>query len=250
MDEQQVAVEQAAPVEVATAAPETEQQQTPEATPAEQEQAPKTFSQEELDKAIAKRLDRERRKWEREQAAQVAERQVVQQPAETEQPQDPVALAERIVAQREAAKQQAEIVEAYHDREEAAREKYDDFQQVAYNPSLRITEVMAQTIQASEQGPDIAYFLGSNPKEADRISRLNPFLQAKEIGRIEARLIAEPPARRTTKAPEPIAPIQSRASGSTFDTTDPRSLKSMSTSEWIAAERQRQIRKLEAQRNR
>jgi hypothetical protein len=35
-----------------------------------------------------------------------------------------------------------------------------------------------------------------------------------------------------------------------YDTTDPRSTKSMSTSEWIEAERRRQIKKYEAQRNR
>ena len=41
---------------------------------------------------------------------------------------------------------------------------------------------MAQTIQASDVGPDVAYYLGSNPREAERISRLSPYLQAKEIG--------------------------------------------------------------------
>ena len=42
-----------------------------------------------------------------------------------------------------------------------------------------------------------------------------------------------------------------RASGAPiYDTTDPRSTKSMSTSQWIEAERLRQIKKYEAQRNR
>jgi len=35
-----------------------------------------------------------------------------------------------------------------------------------------------------------------------------------------------------------------------MDTTDPRSVKEMSTSDWIEAERMRQIKKWEAQRNR
>ena len=159
--------------------------------------------------------------------------------------------AEELIAKREAAKQKATVLESYHEREEEARSKYDDFEQVAYNPNVRITDVMAETIQASEVGPDVAYYLGANPKEADRISRLSPFLQAKEIGRIEAKLVDAPPVKKTTSAPAPISPVTARASGHpSYDTTDPRSIKSMSTSEWIEAERQRQTRKYEAQRNR
>jgi hypothetical protein len=109
---------------------------------------------------------------------------------------------------------------------------------------------MADTIRASDIGPDVAYYLGSNPKEVDRISRLAPILQAKEIGRIEAKLADAPPVKKTTSAPTPISPVTARSNGTpAFDTTDPRSIKSMSTSQWIEAERQRQIKKLEAQRN-
>ncbi len=107
---------------------------------------------------------------------------------------------------------------------------------------------MAETIQASDVGPDVAYYLGSNPKEADRISRLSPFLQAKEIGKIEAKLATDPPVKKTTAAPQPITPVSARTTGSpAYDTTDPRSIKQMSTSQWIEAERQRQIKKLQAQ---
>jgi hypothetical protein len=108
---------------------------------------------------------------------------------------------------------------------------------------------MAETIQMSDVGPDLAYYLGSNPREADRISKLTPYSQAKEIGKLEAKLASEPVLKKTTSAPPPIAPISGRSTGApSFDTTDPRSVKSMSTSEWIEAERQRQIRKWEAQR--
>jgi len=159
--------------------------------------------------------------------------------------------AEELLARREQARAQSEIIESFHEREEEARSKYDDFEQVAYNPKLPITDAMAQTIQASEVGPDMAYYLGSNPKEADRISRLSPLQQAKELGKIEAKLSDNPPVKKTSNAPAPIAPITARSSGSpALDTTDPRSLKTMSTSEWIEAERQRQVRKWEAQRKR
>jgi len=247
-----------APEQAPTAAPEPEVTSAPES---EQpvEQASKTFTQEELDAAIGKRLAREQRKWEREQSRRAQE---VRAPAEV----PPVeqfesvdayaeALAERkaeeLLARREADKQKFELVEAYQDREEEARGKYDDFEQVAYNPKLPITAAMAEAIQESDVGPDVAYYLGSNPREADRISRLSPLSQAKEIGKIEAKIATAPVLKKTTSAPPPIAPISGRGTGvPSYDTTDARSIKNMSTSEWIEAERQRQMKKWEAQRNR
>ena len=254
-DEVQDLAEVAAPEQVATAAPEADVS-TPEAAPAEL--TTKTFTQEELDAAIGKRLAREQRKWEREQAARAAETQTLKAPpvhqadqySSTEEYAEALAIqkAEQLVTQREQAKRHAEVLDSYHDREEEARGKYDDFEQVAYNPRLPITDVMAETIQSSDVGPEVAYYLGSNPKEADRISRLAPILQAKEIGRIEAKLASEPPVKKTTSAPAPISPVTARTSNApSYDTTDPRSIKSMTTSQWIEAERQRQVKKMQAQ---
>ena len=264
MIEEAVPAEVSAPEQVETASPAPEVL-SPEVTEESQETKPaKVFSQEEVDALIGKRLAREQRKWEREQQRKVVETQAVKAATPADLPpvdqfESPEAYAEalayrkaeELLAQREQARQQAALLESYHEKEEQARDKYEDFEQVAYNPNLRITDVMAQTIQASDLGPDLAYFLGSNPKEADRISRLSPYLQAKEIGKIEAKLSDNPPAKRTSSAPAPIAPVTARTSGApAYDTTDPRSTKTMSASEWIEAERQRQMRKFEAQRNR
>ena len=215
------------------------------------EAAPKTFSQEELDAAIGKRLAREQRKWERERVQPVVQQAPVtpEQFASNEDYVEALAeqRAEQKLAEREQRKQQAEILETYHDKEEEVRAKYEDFEQVAYNPNLPITTVMAQSIQASDNGPEVAYHLGANPKEAERISRLSPIMQAKEIGKIEAQLAANPPVKKTSNAPAPISPVSARTTGSpAYDTTDPRSIKSMSTSEWIEAERLRQVKKHEA----
>jgi hypothetical protein len=251
MENTEVVAEPTAPEQVATPAPE------PVAVSAEEQQTTiKTFTQEEVDSMIGKRLARERRSWERERPkAPAAPAEPVSQDKFESVEAYAEALAtqkaEQLLQQRELERQQAAVVESYHEKEEQARDKYDDFEQVAYNPSLKISTVMAQTIQASEIGPDIAYFLGSNPKEADRISRLSPFLQAKEIGKIEAKVAASPPTRKPSSAPAPIEPVAARASGApAYDTTDPRSIKAMSTSDWIAAERQRQIKAWEAKHGR
>ena len=256
MSEEVLAESLPVPEQDATAAPEAEVQ-----TPETPEAAPKTFSQEELDAAIGKRLAREQRKWEREQAQRQSEQQTLKaaptatadQFESTEAYAEALALqkAEELIAKREAAKQQSQVLESYHEREEEARSKYDDFEQVAYNPKLSITNVMAETIQSSDIGPELAYYLGSNPKDADRISRMTPLGQAKEIGKIEAKLAAEPPVKRTTSAPTPISPVTARNSGSpAIDTTDPRSIKTMTASQWIEADRARQMKKLQAQMTR
>lgn len=251
-----------------TAAPEPADTETPETQAeepveqADEANAAKTFSQEELDAIVGKRLAREQRKWEREQARRQEEQAARQQPDGQLTPDQfesyeayAEALAERkaeeLLARREAERQQWGLQDAYQEREEAARDRYDDFEQVAYNPNLAVTDAMAKAIQASEVGPEVLYWLGTNPTEASRVARLDPLLQAREIGRIESRVAAEPPVKKTTKAPAPIAPVAGRASGApAFDTTDPRSTKSMSASEWIEAERLRQIKKYEALRNR
>ena len=250
----EVLAEAPAPEQVATAAPEPEIAAPVEAQP----ESPKSFSQEELDAAIGKRLAREQRKWEREARQAEAPKPV---PVEHVTPEQfttteeyvealTTSKAQQIVQQQQYAKQQQELLGSYHEKEEDARGKYEDFEQVAYNPKLPITDVMAQTIQAAENGPDIAYYLGTNPKEADRIARLTPILQAKEIGKLEAKVASEPVTKRTSSAPAPISPVTARGGHSSgFDTTDPRSIKTMTTSQWIEAERVRQMKKQEA-RNR
>ena len=225
---------------------------------AEQQAEEKKFTQAEIDAMISKRLAREQRKWEREQKLKVATPDLSATPPTQEQFESTEAYAEalaerkaaELLARREAARAEAERIESYHEREEEARSKYEDFEQVAYNPRLPITQVMAETIQASDIGPEMAYYLGSNPKEADRIAKLSPFLQAKEIGKIEAKLADNPPVKKSSSAPTPITPVTPRGGNArVLDTTDPRSIKEMTTSEWIEAERQRQVKQWEA-RNR
>ena len=234
-------------------------QNAPEVVENATEQTPeeKRFTQAELDAMISKRLAREQRKWEREQKLRATTPNMPSGDAPTQDnfatTEDYAeALAERkaaeLLARREAERQRAEVLEVYHEREEEARTKYEDFEQVAYNPRLPITTVMAETIQASDIGPEVAYYLGSNPKEADRIAKLSPFLQAKEIGKIEAKLAYNTPVKKSSSAPTPITPVTPRGgTARVLDTTDPRSIKEMTTSEWIEAERQRQIKKWESQ---
>jgi len=185
-----------------------------EEVPSGEEEAPaKAFTQEELDAAVGKRLARERRKWDREHQQPEPPKPV---PAEDIKPENYASdeeyvealatrKAEQIAADNAAKAQRATIVDSYLDKEEEAREKHDDYEQVARNPSLHVTDVMAEAIQMSAPGPEILYHLGKNPKEAERIAKLSPLQQAMEIGRIEATLTAPKP--KVSKAPAPVEPI-------------------------------------------
>ena len=230
-----------APESEVTAAPETVDNPTPE------EQEPKTFTQEELDRIIAAEKAKVERKVKRELAQQAQEAQ--QRPATPEAPRpdqfrtteeyiEAVAeyKAEQKLAEREAQQQRKQLDSTYAEREETARDKYSDFEDVAYNENLKITPVMAEAIKDSEVGPEIAYHLGKNPKEAERIANLSPLAQVREIGKIEASLVATPPTgKKVSSAPEPIKPVGARSTTPKYDPSDPRSSSTMTDSEWIAA---------------
>ena len=228
---------------------ETPESETPE-TPPE-----RLFKQSELDEIVSKRLARERRVLEREFLRRQEQPPAPQAPVTPEQFESSEAYVDALaeqranekLARREAEAQRTSMLEAHEDRAERAREKYADFDAVVENPLLPVSTAMAETLMASEISDEIAYFLGTNPNEAKRIHALPPLLQAREIGKLEAKLIAEPPAKKTSSAPAPITPVRSPGGhGKVFDTTDPRSVDAMSTSEWIEAENRRVMRKAEA----
>lgn len=230
-----------APTADATAAP-------VEPVSPEGEKPDRTFTQAELDEILQKRLAKEHRKAQREADRRIAEAIKQNQPkAEPEQPSDrPTSdkfnsteeyveaiagwKAEQIVAQREAKRAEQESAQrnqqsaeeakrVWAEQEEAALEKYDDFEQVAYNPKLHISDAMMAAIQTSDVGTDLAYFLGKNPSEAERIAKLPPLLAAKELGKLEAKLPTVVNIK-TSNAPPPIRPIKGASVTTSNEPTD------------------------------
>lgn len=253
--------------------------------PEAKETKPKTFTQEDVDRIVAKEKARVERKLSREMQREIDQRieerfkaATPQAPAVSDAPQRPkpdqFATTEEYVEAvaewkaREIVRSQSEMTEkqrreqaqrqhqeqvlsTFKQREEAARDKYEDFEEVAYNPNVPITPPMAMAIQESDCGPEIAYYLGKNPAEADRIARLSPLSQAKELGKLELKLSSTLNPPKPSAAPAPINPIKAPAASSSYvDTTDPKSAEKMSTSEWIAAERERQKAKWQREHSR
>ena len=99
---------------------------------------------------------------------------------------------------------------AIEDLRVAGSDKYEDFEELVFADNTKITPVMRDTIFSLDD-PDmqteVAYFLGKNPKETTRISRLPPIRQVAEIGKLEAKISAQPAPKRPSGAPAPIKPV-------------------------------------------
>lgn len=113
---------------------------------------------------------------------------------------------------------------------EAGREVYDDFDEVA-GGDFEVTEPMfvsiisAKDAEGNPIGHELQYHLGKHPEEAARISKLNPFQQAREMTLLEAAIVGRrstAPKKKTTNAPAPIKPVQGKGAPTTLneDTMD------------------------------
>lgn len=128
----------------------------------------------------------------------------------------------------------ARLTETWETKAERAEGKYDDFSDVVGD--IKPTTPWAIAIMSAENGDDIAYHLGKNLKEAHRISALPPISQFIEIGRLSAKLAAEPPKPKTpSRAPAPITPVTGTAPAASPTPSENDDMKT-----WMA-KRQKQV---------
>jgi hypothetical protein len=122
------------------------------------------------------------------------------------------AQVEHTLGKRDAARLTEDAKAAAREADEAARDAWQervsvfketaaDFEDVAYNAP--ISEQVASDILRMEDGPQVAYYLGKNPKEARALNALSERERGIALGRLAGKIAAEPP-RRTTQAPPPI----------------------------------------------
>lgn len=115
----------------------------------------------------------------------------------------------------QAARQEAvhqKTVSEIESREDAARSKYADYNEVVspqnLGPLLQNQDVF-KTLASHESGPDLAYYLGKNPSEVVAIAQMSPYEAAMRIGQLLASITPDAPAKATpSKAPPPISPIR------------------------------------------
>jgi hypothetical protein len=116
----------------------------------------------------------------------------------------------------------------YGKRLATAREKHEDFDDTLKSISgtelERVPSDVIEYMQESEQGAELLYHLAKNPDVLDRLRKLSPRRFIAELGKLEAKWevpapakeetptlseVALPTARPVSKAPAPIAPIDS-----------------------------------------
>lgn len=232
-------------VEEAATEEEVEEVETEETEEVEEEPEPPKQEKAPLPKGVQKRIDKiTRQKYEAERQIQALQAELAKrqepQPANTEKPTleqfdyDDAAYIEALTdwkvqqalkqtqAQQTEAQKRAQQEKVYQDFESkrqatlvAGVTKYEDFEEVAIeNPHLTITPQMADIITDSEIGYEIAYYLGSNTAEADAIAGMHPLKQAAAIAKLETKL-ASKPAKKISKAPDPIKPVGAKGSSTT-----------------------------------
>lgn len=221
-----------------------------------QEAPAKTFTQEELDAALQKRLAKEERKWTRKMEAAIAEKQVVpkEEPRREsfrddeaylnahiehlaeQKAAEKLAQRERMQKEQVEAEEREKLTEAFQTRAESVRKNNPDFDDVISDDRLTkanvVSDAMVDFIADSDIGADVLYYLGKNIKESQRIAELSPTKAVKELVKIESELASKP--QRQTKAPPPISPITSNSGSAHKSPSDSDDIET-----WMRKERER-----------
>lgn len=130
------------------------------------------------------------------------------------------------LTQRQQAQMQQQMQERFSTRLREFQSSTPDFEEVIESGDFIPTPAMTQAIFESDIGPRIAYYLAQHSEEAQAITRMSPTAAIRALGRIEAKLEAEPVKKPVSAAPKPVEPV----SGKGQATKDP---DKMSTDEWL-----------------
>jgi hypothetical protein len=120
---------------------------------------------------------------------------------------DKTAVEER--QQSESSRRQSEIrrelAEAHLDREDEARERIPDYDNVLRASRVELSEPVTDLLIRSDKSALLAYHLAKNESTLRELNQMSPIEAARQIGRLEARL-SLPQAKKTTQAPPPLRP--------------------------------------------
>lgn len=148
------------------------------------------------------------------------------------------AEADQKAANEVTAKQNYETVaKSFTERVVKAREAHADYDEIAGRDDVTVTQAMSAAIMLSDDGAEIAYYLGKNPEKAAEIAAMPEPLQLVALGRISTEVATEAVRARVSKAPDPPSKIGGRSNAG------PKGLHQMTMEEHAAAYRQEQAAK-------
>lgn len=233
---------------------ETKVEEQKEETKTEEKKEPRAYSQEEVDKILAKVRKNERHRTKKEIEAYYKGRAEAREPEKKEAPneeREPVrgdfesyeafieARADyraRKAVKEERARTEKEDgtrreQETRHktgqEFQRKVREKFPDIEELVEEAGdAPMHEAVQDAIMESAFGPEILYDLLKNPKEIERLATLTQSAAVREIGKLEARFEAKAPkaeakeAKPASKAPAPVAPPGGASSSSSEAPSD------------------------------
>lgn len=152
---------------------------------------------------------------------------------------DAVSEARRILQEGQTQESNRARELSFRNRESEFAEDLKDYNQVTRNQDLTITPQMKDVIVAMDGGPAVLYYLGKNPKIAEKLSYMPPIVAATELGKIEARLEKQK-GNSVSNAPPPAPKIEGADSSRPIKADSPDSDK-LSADEWLRR-RNKQLR--------
>jgi hypothetical protein len=129
------------------------------------------------------------------------------------------------------AERQAHVTKQYHrlnDEFDRASDKYDDFDEVVRSEDIPFTPHVRDALLLVENPAEVAYKLGKNRSELERISKLHPLDQAREVNKLSFSLMGGSNGKTSNSKHTPIGSIKVNpvnSSGAVTDKTPPSEIR-------------------------
>lgn len=107
-----------------------------------------------------------------------------------------------------------------NDEFDRASDKYDDFDDVVRGDDVPFTPHVRDALLLVENPADVAYKLGKNKAELERISKLHPLEQAREVNKLSFSLMGGNSGKPPTSKPAPFGAVRANPAHSSTAVTD------------------------------
>lgn len=131
-------------------------------------------------------------------------------------------------AQRKALEtEQQKLIRAHTERVKSFAEKTEDFVDVLSEvDDIPVSAAVQELIVSSDNGPELMYELAKNREEYKRICSLSPLAAARELVKLETRVLGKTSeekkteTKKITTAPRPLAPVGKSTAGAIAKSID------------------------------
>jgi len=101
-----------------------------------------------------------------------------------------------------------------NDEFDRASDKYDDFDDIVREGDAPFTDAVRDALLLVENPAEVAYSLGKNRSELQRISKLHPLDQAREVNKLSFSLMGNNGTRAPSGKAQPLGAIRANPASS------------------------------------